>query len=231
MRWYKYLVVGLAITAITLTVQTAYAALASSTFDSDTEGWTVQSLYASYGNPPSLVNNYSMVWRSTGGNTNGYAAGTDDNYTMYFSAPEEFLGNKAAAFGGTLSYDLMTESHGLLNLGNPGLILVGAGKTLYYDAFSNPSIIFYKWTSYTISLASSTYWHLNSNGGAAPTEGEMKEILGSLDAIYIYADWVYDYDTTGIDNVAMSTVPIPAAVWFLSTGLIGLAVLRRKTKT
>jgi hypothetical protein len=34
-----------------------------------------------------------------------------------------------------------------------------------------------------------------------------------------------------VDNVNVQVTPIPAAVWLLGSGLIGLAVLRRRTKT
>jgi len=169
-----------------------------------------------------------MTWNATGGNTDGYAAGTDDNWTMFFSAPGKFLGNKVAAYGGTLSYDLKEFSSGSWNSGEPALILVGDGKTLYHDQVSHPST---QWTSYDILLASTSDWHLNSDTGVAPTVEEMEAVLGSIDAMYIFADWIYGYDTVGIDNVVMSSVPEPSTVVLIGIGaisLLGYAWRRRR---
>jgi alkaline phosphatase D len=222
MRRLSYAVVGLAMAALITSGHRVACGgvLASSTFDSDTEGWQVQSQYLPFGNPPTLENLYAMSWRATGGNAGGYAVGKDDDWTMFFAAPEKFLGNKVAAYGGSLSYDLKEDSSGTWNSGDPSLILVGADMTLYHDPVLHPST---NWTNYTIGLTSASDWHLNSDTGSIPTESEMKEVLSSLDSMYIFTDWVYGYDTVGIDNVVMTAVPEPSTfVIFLGVSAIGL---------
>ena len=62
------------------------------------------------------------------------------------------------------------------------------------------------------------------------TELEWAAILADVTLIAINTDAFDGADTIGVDNFAISSVPVPAAVWLFGSGLIGLIGLsRRKT--
>ncbi len=198
---------------------------AQSSFDTDSEGWSV----ADWINPDlsGVSGTYSVAWNSTGGNPGGYISATDPSgLWFWFAAPVKFLGNQAAAFGSSLEYDLFVNptDGGFL----PVVILTGAGQRLFFQG-NSPTTAF---ASNTVPIVP-TGWRLNDwQSGAEPTLLEMQAVLGSLDGLYISGDWFDGPEVAGLDNVRFGTeptvVPEPSSSALLFLGGLTLVILSRR---
>ena len=194
---------------------------AASTFNIDTEGWSVVDLPTPViPSPPTVLGTYSVDFISSGGNPGGYISETDPSGNWFmFSAPSTFLGDKSLSFGRALSFDMKTTPTPALNE-FAAVVLVGFEDTLFYTASAPQS----DWTTYEVLLAPNG-WRLNDQkSGPEPTALEMQTVLTDLQALYISGDWVDGVETTGLDNV--SIVPIPATALLLGSGLLSLAAFR-----
>jgi hypothetical protein len=223
MRFLLAAVVLVGESSISLATQTD---LAVSTFDSDAEGWLVKSLYWPYGNDPATAGPYTPVPVPSGGNPSGYISIVDpDALAGFWCAPGKFLGNKSAAYGGTLSFAAK-------DVGGEGAnwdlmaVLVGTDATLYSDDFP---VVGESWTACSIDLRAGANWHVNTTDGIAPTEGQFRGVLSNLKALYLPMDWTYPYDTSSLDSVKMTgesvtvvpIVPEPVTVLSVFIGLAG----------
>ena len=56
----------------------------------------------------------------------------------------------------------------------------------------------------------------------AATEEQMRTVLGSLDTLYIPGEWAGGADTSGLDNVVMTSAPEPSTLVLLAVGAISL---------
>jgi uncharacterized repeat protein (TIGR02543 family) len=170
--------------------------LASSTFDGDTDGWTT----TGDGSASSFV--------SSGGNPAGYVSSTDQAQGLdwYWRAPAKFLGNMAAAYQGTLQFDLKQSAvDSQYNLDD--VVLVGGGYTLAYDTPNNPATT---WTHYSIPLNETAGWKLNSITGPAASQAQILAVLGALTDLRIRGEFRNGADTGGLDNVLL--LPGPATI-------------------
>jgi hypothetical protein len=107
------------------------AVISSSTFDTDSEGWSV----ADWGcTGTCIVATYPVTYNASGGDPGGYVSSTDPSPNDFrFAAPAKFLGDQTAAYGGSLHLDLFDQSQPTV----PSYLvtLTGAGLRLYspYD--------------------------------------------------------------------------------------------------
>jgi len=194
--------------AFCLTAGIAQASSVTSTFDTDDEGWTFS----------------GDTKAPKGWNAAGYLEATDqaNGGTWYYVAPTKFLGNKAAAFGQTLSYDLYQNT-----TSNPfdrdELILTGGGLTITGNHV-HPGTTF---TSYSIALDSSFAWMI---GGAAATDAQILAVLSDLDSLWIRGEYQNGSDYGRLDNVVMglNAVPLPASALLLAGAFAGMGALRRR---
>lgn len=197
--------------------------IAISTFDTGDDGWIAVDLPNSLGNPPPVLATYSLTYNASGGNPGGFVSMTDvtGDWVM-FSAPAAFLGNKSAAFGGAIVFDLQSDFGGID--GYPAVTLVGDGMALYYPTTAPATT----WTAYGIQLLP-TGWKLGDYvAGPEPTAAEMQGVLSNLTALYINSDWTFGVETSGLDNVVMAghmaAVPEPGSLTLASLGSLGLVV-------
>lgn len=177
-----------------------------SDFEQDADGWIVADLPLALGNPPSVNNTFPVTYSATGGNPGGHISRADPTALWFhFAAPAKFLGDKSSYYGGRLTYDMSTTANdGVLY---PAVILVGAGKALYYPA-SWPLTTF---TFFDIPLLPAG-WKVGSyTQGPEPTAEEMGEILADLQAIYIDGDWSSINEVSRLDNVRLLP-PVPMVV-------------------
>lgn len=183
----------------------------TSTFDLDAEGWTAQ------GDVAGAIN-----WTPTGGNPGGHV-NIDDNTTggtTYFVAPATFLGDKSAALGTNLTFDLMQVYSGSASQFNDAdVILEGGGLTLVYDTSINPANG--SWTSYSVPLTAGD-WQLNGLGGLAATTQQLETTLSSLSALWIRAEYRSGADVGHLDNVTL--VPEPTTWAMLLVGMVGVGM-------
>lgn len=193
----------------------AAAAVVSSTFDTDAEGWIISG-DATSGLPHHVA---------TGGNPGGHIE-ADDSVSggiWYFQAPSKFLGDLSGAFGQLLRFDLRQSGSGA-QIDRDDVILSSGGTVLTLDTLANPLPVG-EWVSYAVRLDDSDAW---MNGGVAASAAELLAVLSALDGLRIRGEYINGSDTGSLDNVSVSVVPIPAAVYFLGSGLCGLLAMRRR---
>jgi hypothetical protein len=168
-----------------------------STFDRDGEGWGV------FGNlPPSF--------QAAGGNPGGYMTANSLSLGSYWYwvAPAQYLGNRSAAYGGLLQFDL-TQSEILQQRDQADLLLSGGGMTLYFKLSKNPGTA---WTSYKVALTELAGWKKGSLSGPQPTQAEMLRALASLSDIRIRGQYSAVREIGGLDNVMLLAPPTNNAV-------------------
>jgi len=160
-------------------------ALATSTFDSGRDGWTVDA-------------DGDVGWDNHG-SVNGTDLSTGG--TWYFCAPSKFLGDKSLCYRGTLQFDLKQEQ-----VDSPfdrdEIFLTGTGLTLVmnYPAASHPNAA---WTRYTVPLNEYAGW-VNQSTGLAPTPGQFMAVLSSLTSLRIRGEYRSGADKAWLDNVVMT---------------------------
>jgi hypothetical protein len=189
----------------------------TSTFDTDTEGWTAQ------GDVVGTIN-----WLATGGNPGGHVAIDDQaaGGVTYFVAPAAFLGDKSVALGSDLRFDLMQVYTGSASqFDDPDVILQGGGLTLVYDTPVNPANG--AWTSYQVPLVAGD-WRLNTLGGVAATPLQLEATLSNLTALKIRAEYRSGADVGHLDNVTL--IPEPSSWAMVLAGLIGVGFAMRRDR-
>lgn len=184
---------------------TPSAVLASSTFDSDVEGWTVTD------------ETVALSWQASDGNPGGYASAADAIWgaAWHWIAPAKFLGNQAAAYGGTLSFDLR-QSLTDTPLDDVDLWLEGGGRTLIYDLPYNPAAV---WTSYMVLLHEEVGWRRDDFTPA--NAADLQAVLADLTSLRIRGKYQDGDSTGGLDNVLLTgpradlrRVPGTAVIFF-----------------
>lgn len=197
----------------------------TSTFDTDAEGWVIQTI--SDGPPYNLLAEYPVYWGSTEGLSGGGIYSADVGSGGYFfSAPSKFLGNKMDYLGKCITFDIKNSvanyegGSSTLNM-----FLFGAGLKIWYKG-SYPTVA-YQWKHVEVPL-----WYLGwfSVSGDPITETSFLTVMADLQGVYIKADWGWGADASWLDNVKMGAAPVPTSVLLFGSGLVGLVGLRRKFK-
>ncbi|UJP05817.1 MAG: hypothetical protein LZF61_02250 [Nitrosomonas sp.] len=207
---------------------TAAVPLASSTFDSDTDGWTG---LTTDGSPAwSVITSGLLPMYSTDGAPTGSIVLSDsDTQWTYFDAPAKFLGNQSAAFGGSLQFDSRFVTAGTSYTDEAEVVLKGAGLTLVYNITDSLSDT---WTHFDVALASGNWRVDNIFGGALATDAQLQAVLGGLDALWINAEYFTPVqEAIALDNVMLlSAVPEPQhyLMLLLGFGLLGLISLAQR---
>lgn len=166
---------------------------ASSFFEEDDEGWTVQ---GNGGTRPTLV--------PTGGNQRGHLCAVDsDPEDFYFAAPSKFYGNVSQLYGTKLTFDIKIDRQFSLRRGRD-VILAGGGLALAqdYSNFPGPD-----WTPRlgSVRLDADSRWKLDRTEDLA-TEEQVRTVLRNLTSIRIRGDYADGAgDGACIDNVKFGT--------------------------
>lgn len=173
--------------------------IASSGFDSDSEGWGLAG------------DGTSLTWQSSGGNPGGYInAGDQALGSMWlFSAPAAYLGDQSAAFGGALSYSLRVSGNNGWNTSGGDVFLVGNGIRLAAASGPVPTT---SWQGYSAMLDSSGGWRLNDLNGAFATDQEIRDVLANLTTLEIRGEYFAGGDNADLDSVVMESGAPPRAV-------------------
>lgn len=166
--------------------------IAFSEFDSDDEGWTF------------VGDGSALTWQADDGNPGGHVwlVNPGSGATAFWVAPPKFLGNRSAAFGGHLLFDLATSA--AANGAFPDDVrLRGGGLVLtLYDSIGPTT--FPEWRSYRcVRLDTSSGWHVSTVTGPLATAGQIATVLASLEAIEIRADHNAGAETSHLDNVSL----------------------------
>ncbi|MEW6235102.1 MAG: laminin B domain-containing protein [Candidatus Omnitrophota bacterium] len=166
--------------------------IASSAFDADREEWLVIG--------DAQDNTQLPFYRNVDGNPGGYIEAVDDvsGGTWYWFAPVKFLGDKSAAYGGLLTYDIR-QSDPTEQYDEADVILQGAaGLRLSYQFHKSPGV---KWTSYMVSLTEGGWNVVGAYRNA--TKAEMIAVLSTLRELWIRGEYRNGDDRGGLDNVMM----------------------------
>lgn len=180
----------------------ADAQVATSTFDTDRDGWVVTDL--SVDDTHVVKASYIPVFIIPGGNPGGYVSITDPSGSAvnYWSAPPKFLGNVASAYNNNLSFDIRDTVTGVFNV-HDDVVLIGGGIALALRFISASD----QWTHHDVLLAETAGWKKGNGSGPAATAADFHTVLSSLDALYIRGDLYEGTDTSGLDNVVLGGVP------------------------
>lgn len=188
--------------------------IANSAFDSDSDGWTW--------NP---VQNPAFSWQSTGGNPGGYIR-ADDNLDqgggMSIFAPAPFLGDWLALGVSELSFQSNIFTTGsVFQTGNLIANIVGPGGDATWTGPQPDPATTWKQISAPITASD---WTVNT--------GTWDAILADVTELNIAMEYYNNFtpfEITGIDNISLSSVPIPATALLFGSGLLGLiGIARRK---
>ena len=195
----KALLPVLCVTGTALALPIAAVAVdvaAKSKFSNSAEGWGLAGVTATP----------SPVYRSSGGNPGGYIQVEDGNADelpgqtdMYFVAPAKFLGDRRSSYGTHLSFDLRQSDAGPIQCGDDAdVTLSGAGLTLERN-IKKPSEA-PSWRHYDVLLRASLW---DMEGGGEPSRGQMRDVLGSLEAMQVKAEYRCGSEVTGLDSVVL----------------------------
>lgn len=183
---------GLALVALAQAAPAAHADVVS-TFDADTDAWTVAGNGAAT-NPTFLA---------AGGHPGGFIRSVDSQggVTAYWQAPAKFLGDRSDSYGAALSFDLrQSATDGQFDAAGRDVRLVGGGISLSYNTPYNPGT---DWTTYSIPLHEVGWTDVTT---ALPaTEQQMRDALAAVTTILIRAEYRSGADTDDLDNVVLGS--------------------------
>lgn len=195
--------------------------LLHSSFDSDTEGWSVGAFFGT----PSVP---LTAHEPNGGRSGGYLATTDQFGNNAFRAPSGWLGNQTRLFGGRLRfYQRASESDGLVA---PMVVLAGNSLILQFRAAPPTS----DWTEFSVLLNAGA-WEIGDGSGDASaklaSDEQILGVLGDLQWIAFSADWKAGEDLVGLDEVSITdaSVPEPSSLTAVAgLAAVAMAVARRR---
>jgi hypothetical protein len=111
--------------------------LATTTFDASADGW--DSVTSDTLLPFAIVGTFAPTWVATGGNGGGFIRRLDpDSVATYWRAPAAYMGDKSAAYGGTLSWDMIQSTRSGQVGAVTDVVLQGAGLTLVFEHSYTP---------------------------------------------------------------------------------------------
>ncbi len=167
-------------------------ARATGTFDATNEGWVIVSYpFRSHVPTPATV---SLPFDVSFGNPAGSVRVGDVYAETGIAAPATYLGDRSAAYGGSLTYDIFLRFTDGVTY--PAAVLNGGTMSVYYDA---PSPTLNTWEHRAIPLTESG-WRV-SNTQVAATQTQFQSVLQNLVGLYIYTEWHTGEDDTNVDNV------------------------------
>lgn len=193
----------------------SYGMTISSTFDLDAEGWTGNGVGA------------NVTYESTGGNPGGFIRVNDTGNVLPLNsgilAPGAFLGDLSAFIGGELSVDYraISGSNATLLPEFGRAWIAGGGEEAFFDLAAAPPAAG-AWDTFTAPLYAASW---------GVSDAIWATIMGNVTTLGIGTDAFDGADVVGVDNISISQVPLPAAIWlFLSAlGALGLYGRRRRT--
>jgi len=170
--------------------KTSTVTIASSTFDSDADGWTI------------LGEAQGPNHRATGGRPGGYVSADDPagtSGTSYWRAPAKFLGDRSAAYRTKLTFDLRDKGPGIV-FRNPDVVLYAGSLALAYRQKRTPKSK--SLTRFTVRLDGKKGWTDASTGKRA-TATQMQTVLAALDTLLIRGEFRNGAETFDLDNVVL----------------------------
>ncbi|MFC7156938.1 alkaline phosphatase D family protein [Halomarina halobia] len=170
-----------------------------STFDEDAEGWLVSN------NGGSNLPEYF----ESGGNPGGHIGDAENKggVAWYYQAPFKFLGDRAAFYGGTLSFDLRQEQTDRQFDAEPteggDVLLVSGERKLVYEFRGPDATPGTEWTSFEVPLTADAPWIDLASEEPLATEDTLRAVLEDLEVIRIRGEYRGGDDRSYLDNVVL----------------------------
>lgn len=171
-----------------------------STFDEDADGWLV-----SQNGGSTTPEHYE-----DGGNPGGHIGDSEGRggVAWYYQAPFEYLGDREAFYGGTLSFALRqmrTDQQFDADLPEGGDVALSNGETtLVYEFRGENSKPATEWSSFEVGLSAEEDWiNLDSQDPFA-TEDEFRRVLSDLERLRIRGEYRAGADESRLDSVVLS---------------------------
>lgn len=185
----------------------------SSSFDASSEGWgrvetSLTEFTTRTGTPA------AATYLATQGNPGGAISFTDSTGDLtYFQANQEFTGNLAALYGGTLKWDLRTTGSATVFAGDlyPFAVISGGGQSLINV---NPALNAYLPTTFApfyVPLQPNQYWKFGSHTGPVATPEQFQYVLRHVERVWIRAEYRNGSETNYVDNV-VANAALPTVV-------------------
>lgn len=187
--------------------------IASSSFDTSADGWTAVTqgpVCVRIGNPSGPL---STTWQPNGGATGGFLRTPDGANTTFWRAPSGFLGDRSAAYGGSISFEYrLTTADGDVYNAVDDVLLQSADVVLIADA---PQPSRDRWGHSRVPLLPG-YWKVGTCSGPLATGEQILAVLSQLTDIYIRGEHVNGGETNDIDSIILSSDPVDEscrAIW------------------
>lgn len=158
--------------------------LASSFFDGGTNGWTIVG--------------DGEDFKAVGGHIQAHDQGRGRHW--HFRAPAAYLGNKRAAYGYYLTFELNQLKVGAPTFGDRIVVLSDGETELIYEPTPEPPA--HGWTRFEVCLHESSHWRSNQPGGKVSKE-LFRSVLGNLTSLYVNCEHSTHHDTGGLRDVIL----------------------------
>ncbi len=199
-------VIACAVAAIGFSASCAFSQpiIAQSTFDTDTEGWSIVRFSTICG---TLLNPVSgtVTWNTSGGSPGGFLRTPELTNTSFWRAPAAFRGNLSALFGGSIRFEqrLSTTNNNLF-YALDDVYLQGGGLTLIADAINSSRD---SWGETRVPLLPG-YWRVGNCTGPFATEQQIRTTLTDVQQWHIRAESVNGSETNDLDTVVLDSTPV-----------------------
>jgi len=176
--------------------------------------------------------------------TSGFAATYDfSTLTSGTSVTTQYAGVSFSLAGGVSSGTPTVANGGIANSTTTDYPTADQLIATFDYAVENVSFNFENYgnnSSYggTIWQAFDASNSLLGSGSLASAAGELTSLLSLTGITSLILDnnltgrdsWIFALETLSFDKASVSAVPVPAAIWFMGSGLLGLAGFNRKNK-
>lgn len=178
----------------------AHAQVAQSDFAAGDEGWFNVMLPYPSALPPNVLSTYVPTWAPGSLTLQDPDGANPTGNVQYWQAPAKFLGNRLAAYGDSLVYELSNVGVGFPPFVQDDVILTNGTLVLTYELGTLPGTAR---THLAVPL-SETGWHRGTLAGPVPTPVEFQSVLGSLTQLLIRAEYQLGPDTEVLYSVVMA---------------------------
>lgn len=165
-----------------------------SLFKNDAEGWTITGdAQGDFTEAP---------YSEEGGVVEGYIYANDDvtGGVWYFSAPDNYLGDKSKYYSATLNFSLFQNSAMSDQFESEDIIFKSDDKQIFYLISENPTS---DWTPYSIEITNNGQWYYGSfeDDKVVATEAQIKDVLSNVTEFWIRGEFESGSDDGGLDKV------------------------------
>lgn len=210
----------LVIFAIVVAASPARAEFIVSDFATGADGWTNVQLPYPSAIPPTILGTYPPSWTLGRISLQDPDGSGQSGNAQYWIAPDKFLGNRSAAYGDSLLYDIDDVGTGFGSFTQEDVILTSPTLTLTLQLAALPGATR---TTVRVPLVESA-WHRDNLAGPAPSQAEFKGVLSALTNLLIRAEYQLGPDTQHLYRVALAPHTTVATSSPVAPAALALAV-------